>query len=408
MRTLTRLTAIALLGAALPLQAAIAQDEPVTLTWTMWSGSDAETAVWRHLADMVTEQHPDITIDLQTASWGDYWTRLPVQAASGQLGDIVAMQSLRAPNFYQILEPLNERIDGDGFDIDAFDSSIVGGLSVDDTVYALPYDVGPWMIFYNKDRFEEAGVELPEPGWTIEDFTEKAQALTSDGNYGFGFYPVDYAMFSSALGVDYLDEDGNLALNSPEAVGAAETLANLVTEQEVAPVVASGPDSGTITSGRFDSGNIAMYVDGPWVMVNKAQDVDFEIGLAPLPRGEGDLEAVTAGSGFGIAATSDNKDAAWRAIQVLTGPEALEYLGSEGRALPARTAQQASWFDVAAADVYGAREALEYSLEHSATYEITSNWNTVENLMNQYFPLALTGNQSPQQVMDTIQSLATQ
>ncbi|MGO8279579.1 hypothetical protein ACC761_39565, partial [Rhizobium ruizarguesonis] len=59
----------------------------------------------------------------------------------------------------------------------------------------------------------------------------------------------------------------------------------------------------------------------------------------------------TAGSGFGISTTSKNKDAAWKAIQVLTSSEALSYLAEQGRALPARTASQSAWYKVAAKDI---------------------------------------------------------
>lgn len=404
MKTLKHLAAIAVMSTSL-VASAFAQDQ-VNLTWQMWGSNENDLAAWQHLADMVTEVHPDIKVTMQTAAWNDYWTKLPVLAASGQLGDIVAMQSLRMPNFYAILEPLNARIEAEKFDIDAFDTSIVGGMSANNEVYGLPYDVGPWMMFYNKDMFDAAGVEYPKPGWTFDDYVATARALTKDGNYGAGVTPQNYSLFSAALGASYVDADGKLDLTNPDAVAAAARIIDLVATEKVAPVVASGSDPGTFISGRFDAGNIGMYVDGPWAMIGKMDTVKFQIGLAPLPRGTGDLAAVTAGSGFGISASSKNKDAAWKAIQVLTSPEALEYLASQGRALPARTAQQGTWYDVAAADVAGAREALEYSLAHSATYRITSNWNAVENLFNQYFPLAFAGSATAEQTMQTIQSLA--
>ncbi|WDR04765.1 sugar ABC transporter substrate-binding protein [Devosia rhodophyticola] len=342
---------------------------------------------------------------LKTAPWGDYWTKLPVLAASGQLADIVAMQSLRMPNFYSILEPLGDRAKADSFDVDAFDSSIIGGMSANGELYGLPYDVGPWMIFYNKDMFAADGVAEPTPGWTFDEFVTTAKALTKDGNYGAGITPQNFSIIASALGDHYVT-DGTLDLTNAGAIAAAQSMVDLVATDKVAPVVASGSDPGAFISGRFDAGNVGMYIDGPWAMINKIDTVDFQIGLAPLPRGEGDLEAATAGSGFGISASSTHKDAAWQAIQVITSPEALVYLASQGRALPARTAQQVTWYDVAAKDVAGAREALEYSLAHSATYEITDNWNAVENLFNQYFPQAFAGSATAEATMNAVQSLA--
>lgn len=404
MKTLKHLAAIAVMSTSF-VASAFAQDQ-VNLTWQMWGSNENDIAAWQHLADMVTEVHPEIKVTLQTSAWNDYWTKLPVLAASGQLGDIVAMQSLRMPNFYAILEPLNARIETDKFDIGAFDGSIIGGMSANDEVYGLPYDVGPWMMFYNKDMFDAASVEYPKPGWTFDDYVATAKALTKDGNYGAGLTPQNFSLFSAALGASYINADGQLDLANPDAVAVAARMIDLVVTDKAAPVVASGADPGAFISGRFDAGNIGMYVDGPWAMIGKIDTVKFQIGLAPLPRGTEELAAVTAGSGFGIAASSQNKDAAWKAIQVLTSPDALTFLASEGRALPARTAQQGTWYDVAAADVAGAREALEYSLAHSATYRITNNWNAVENLFNQYFPLAFAGSATAEQTMQNIQSLA--
>jgi len=381
--------------------------EKINLIWNMWSDGNAETVIWQKLAEMVSEEHPDITITLNTSAWPDYWTRLPVLAASGQLGDIVGMQSLRMPNFYSIFEPLDEMIKADNFDIDAFDSSIIGGMSARGAVYGLPYDVGPWVVFYNKTLFEARGIALPQPGWTLEEFTKTAVALTDDKTFGFGISPVHYSIFTRAMGENYMNAEGELDLTSPSSIRAAHAMLGLVTQHKAAPLNAAGPDQSNMTAGRFDAGNIAMYTDGPWALVNKKNSVDFEIGLVSLPRGRpSELQAVTAGSGFAIPLSSEKKEAAWRAIKTLTGPRALGLLGDEGRALPARTEQQKNWFDVAASDVTGAREAITYSLQHAVPFEITANWNMVELLLNQYFPLAMSGNQTVEQVMATIQSLA--
>src|SRR4029079_3837240 len=81
----------------------LASAAPVTLTWFMWSGSDAERAAWQKFAVMVTAKYPDIKVQLDTAAWPDYWTKLPTLAASNTLPDIVSLQSLRAPGFASLM-----------------------------------------------------------------------------------------------------------------------------------------------------------------------------------------------------------------------------------------------------------------------------------------------------------------
>ncbi|MBB3138691.1 ABC-type glycerol-3-phosphate transport system substrate-binding protein [Rhizobium pisi] len=406
MKVLKKTLMLAAIGGSLFATAASA--EQVNLTWQMWTGSDADTKSWQHLADMVTARYPDIKVTLTTTGWVDYWTRLPVLAASGQLADIVSMQSLRMPNFYSLLEPLNDRIAADKFDVAAFTPSIIGGMSVDKQLYGLPYDVGPWVIYYNQDVFDAAGIPLPKPGWTLAEFTDAAKKLTKDGKYGFGITPQNYSVLASAWGDKYVNDSGALDLTNPGAVAAADKVIGFAAKDKIAPLVPSSADAGNVIQGRFYSGNVAMYVDGPWSIIGMKDKVKFKVGSTTLPRGEGELTAVTAGSGFGISTASKNKDAAWKAIQVLTSPEALAYLAEGGRALPARTASQSSWYKVAAKDITNGGEAIDYSLAHSVPYVITNNWAAVENLFNQYFPPAFAGSAGAKQTMDAIQSLAQQ
>lgn len=396
------LAAAALVGSSAFAIQAQAQDAPVNLTWQMW-GNENDTALWTSLADLVTEEYPNITVTPQISGWTDYWTRLPVLASSGQIADIVAMQSMRMPSFYSILEPLNPHFESDSFDLAPFEPSIISGLSYEGTSYALPYDVGPWLVFYNRDKFAEAGLAEPALDWTFDDFKAAAVKLTSGENYGFATQSFDYVAGPIALGAEYFNDANQFDLTNAGYVADVGKFADLVSVDKASPVFASGAGA-TTASGRFASGNAAMYIDGPWSLISTQGAVDFNVGVAPLPRGEGASRFITAGSGFGISATSPNKEAAYKALQVLTGPKAAEILASAGRALPGRLAEQSFWYDVAAKDISGTRETLQYSFEHATPFRLNENWNEFENLLTQYMPLALNGDSTTEAVLADIQS----
>ncbi|MGO7902667.1 extracellular solute-binding protein, partial [Rhizobium ruizarguesonis] len=59
-------------------------------------------------------------------------------------------------------------------------------------------DVGPWVIYYNQDALEAAGVPLPKQGWTLAEFTDAAKKLTKDGKYGFGITTKNYSVLAAA------------------------------------------------------------------------------------------------------------------------------------------------------------------------------------------------------------------
>jgi ABC-type glycerol-3-phosphate transport system substrate-binding protein len=326
-----------------------------------------------------------------------------VLASSGQIADLVAMQSMRMPSFYSILEPLDSYIEADGFDKAEFESSIMDGLSHDGVQYALPYDVGPWLVYYNRDKFAAAGIAEPALDWTFDDFKAAAVALTEGENFGYATQAFDYVAGPIALGAEYFNDANQFDLTNAGYVDAVGKYADLTAVDKVSPVFASG--SGAITgSGRFASGNAAMYIDGPWVLLNTKDSVDFKMGVAPLPRGAGESRFITAGSGWGVAAASQHKEEAFKALTVLTGPKAAEILASAGRALPGRLAEQDFWYDVAAKDVSGTRETLKYMFEHSTPFRLNEYWNDFENLLTQYMPLALNGDNTTEGVLADIQS----
>jgi ABC-type glycerol-3-phosphate transport system substrate-binding protein len=408
-RAMLRASAAAAVVAAGIVTASAAVAAPLTLTWGMWVGSDAEKAAWQHVADMVTAKYPDIKIELQTASWPDYWTKLPTLAASGQLPDIVSLQSLRAPGFASLMTPLDDMIARDKFDIGAFDKSIIGGLSSDGHVLALPYDFGPLLIFYNADMLAKDKVDAPREGWTEAEFRAAAKKLTHDSQYGFGVGGVDQVIsWISSAGATYL-KDGNLDVTNDKFAAAFQDYVDLVAKDKVAPLLpASGQQLGDLSRGQFAAGNIAMIVDGPWQLINLKNSVKFKIGLAPVPAGSAGAITVTAGSGFGIANTSKHPEEAWKAIQVLTGPEAEQYLASQGRAFAARIDDQKYWYQAAAEGVDNAEAGMNAALKGTVPYVTTANWNTVNNLFEQYEPLALAGKQTGAQVLNTISTLANQ
>jgi multiple sugar transport system substrate-binding protein/raffinose/stachyose/melibiose transport system substrate-binding protein len=400
------------LGAGLAAVAApaVVRAEPVHLTWFMWSGSEPEVTAWKYVAALVTQKYPDISVEFQTTSFPDYWTKLPALAAAGKLPDIVSLQSLRAPGFAGLMVPLDDRIKQDHFDIDAFDASIVKGLSRGGKQFALPYDFGPLVLYYNHDLFVKEGVALPKPGWTEAEFMQAVHALTKNGNFGFAVsMPDAFMVFARSKGAQYLDAKGGLDLANDGMKRAFAQYAALVSQEKVAPLLpAAGTQSSAMANGRFTSGNAAMYVDGPWQLINIKKKASFTVGVAPVPVREAGSITLSAGSGFGISTTTKNADAAWKAVQVMTGPDAEKYLAEAGRAFAARKDFQKFWYDTAATDVVGVREALPAALQTAEPYVTTPNWATVASLFEQYAPLAFGGSETPDKVLETVQNLASQ
>ena len=389
-------------GSSTTADGADASDQPVELRWAMSADSQAEVDVWQALADKVTEKYPNITIKLETTAYKDYYNKLTTQAAGNDLACIAGLQAQRVPDVGSLFMSLDDELDG-LVDISDYEDSIVEGLTTDAGLLAVPYDFGPYVVFYNATMFEEAGLEEPEPGWTYEEFLEAAKALTKDGKYGFAIdgTPDMWLPFVLSIGGTYLDADGNPDLTNDKVVEGFTTVVNLVTEEKIAPAL---PATGASNwpADQWRNGNVAMVIDGPWQLINARQSVDFEVGLTTFPSFDGTSITTMSGTGFGITTTCEYPERAAQAISVIIGQESQEYIAKEGRGFPAYTAAQQYWYEVA--EVPTAQAAIEKSLETVDPFRTSPGWNRVNSLMQQYAVQAFNGQATPAEVLKEVQN----
>ncbi|MFC3999098.1 ABC transporter substrate-binding protein [Nocardiopsis sediminis] len=410
----SRRPAAAALGLALALAAAAgcAPDDSAggstdasghtTLNWMMWSGGTAERDAWQRAADAVTEARPDITVNLETTSFDDYFTKIGTRMAAESAPCIVSAQSLRLGAIQEGMRPIDDLIEARGTDLGGFEPAALEGLAADGRQYALPYDSGPLIMLYNKDRFAEAGVPEPEPGWTIDDFEAAAHELTAGDDHGVSAFPSDTQMFPLVLtysGAQPVTPDRTLALDSAPIVDGVTWYTELVHDQQVAPPLA-GNDS-LFPVNQFVAGNTAMVVDGPWDILNVSSQTDFELGMVPLPAGPDGSRTLSAGSGFGVSRSCPVPEQAYAAIEILTGQDVLTDLAASGRAFPARTAAQQAWLDNAPA---GAGAALSAASATAEPLRTTANWTQVTTDLIQYGVPAFNGATPAADILRQVQS----
>jgi multiple sugar transport system substrate-binding protein len=375
------------------------------LTWQMWASGNAEVNNWKSVAKAVTTKNPGITVKLETLPFNDYFTKLGTQISGGSAPCIVSMQSLRLGSYSSGMLPLDDLIKKYKLDVADFDESIMQGLSAGGKQYALPYDVGSVVVIYNRDRFRQAGLPEPKPGWTMAEFLNDARALTKDGKYGFSAYPNDILMLpliKSFAGANAVGADGKLTLTDPKFVAGFDWYASLVHKDKVsAPIPGVDP---SFQETQFQSGNAAMQTNGPWALLTLKDQAKFRFGIAPLPAGPNGSATYSAGSGFGIAKSCKSPDAAFKAIMSMTSADQLRELGAAGRAYPARRSVQQAWYENA--KIPGAREALEAANETAQPLRLSSNWEQVSQLLQQQGVQVFNGQAGAKDILGQIQSQA--
>lgn len=387
-------------------QASTLEPSPVAadLTFQFWIAGEADQKAWETVVAVAMADHPGLKITVQGTPWPDYWSKIGNQLSNTGAPCIVGMQSLRLAAYGDQLVPLDDLMAKYGVNAGDFDKSILDGTKHGGKQVALPYDFGPLIVYYNRDRFKAANVAEPKPGWTLEDFTKAATALTTGGKFGFTTASIDQEYVTWVLnlsGAEVLDAGGKLALTSPAFVEGYKQYVALMRQGIAPPASVAGYDGYLAMLSQFQDGSAAMYVDGPWMVISNRDAVKFELGMAPMPAGPGGSKHYTAGSGFGISKQCATPEAAFQAIVSMTSDKALSGLASVGRAYPARPAVADAWYT--SAKIEGARETLEYAAAHSVPLLTPPNWVQVADLFDRFGLLALTGEATPEDTLKTVQ-----
>jgi len=380
----------------------------ITLRWSMWSATQAEKDQWLGLADDVSKAHPNIKVAFETIAFNDYWPKLETQLASGTEPDIIAMQSLRMPvfaarNALRPLKPLFAK--NPDFKFDDFATTIEQGMSFKGEVYALAYDRGPMLLYYNKDLFAAAGVPAPSATtpMTWDQFHDTAVKLTKGDQYGF----VTQPNFDSTVswiwsnGGDYMNADETACtLDSPESMAALEFIANLWLKDKVAAPITDIANS-QFGNEAFYAGKTGMTINGPWQVVNVRKSAKFDFDIAPFPAGKAGSIPWDAGSGFGISNKTKNPDEAFQALSVLTSTDSLKKIANGGRAFPARKSAVSAYID---ATLPPKNAPIVEGLDAKARFlRTTTTWQETEVMLGQEFSSQLfLGQKSVKEIVTTV------
>ena len=379
-----------------------------TIVVDMWSGSEDDTAALEAQLDVAKKQNPDLKIELRTAPWGDFFTKLTTNMASGNMACVTGMNSGMLASYTDGFVPLTaDDLKTAGLAEDDFAPGATEILKNKGDMYGLPFDVSTMLAYYNENMLTAAGADLPKVGWSFDDFEAIAKKATTGGKHGFGIGMGDFqwqALPIAKSGVQPVSEDGALQLTDKGFASAAEWYAGLVTDQKVAAPVASASDTGW-GENQFTGQNAAMAVDGTWNAVGYlTNDAGFKAGMAPLPTGENGNLSLILGSGYGIAKSCENKEAALKVLGSLLSKDAQDYIASSGRSYPARAESQPLYFE-SLDESYReqVKEVFTAAFENVEGQYVSDNWAKVGTFVQPQLVSVYNGQASMKDVLESAQ-----
>lgn len=311
-------------------------DAPITLKWAVWD--IAATTYYQPLIDAYKAIEPNVTIEMVDLGSQDYMTALATQLSGNDTDlDVVCIKDI--PGYVNlvsknVLNPVDESL---------VDMSLYGGLTdqikIDNVLYALPFRSDFWLIYYNKDIFDAAGVAYPTNDMTFEQFDALARQVAKD-DLGNEVYGSHFHVWRSAVQLfGILDGkhsivDGNYDFLKPY-------YDMVVSEQNdgICQDYATLKTSNLHYSGAFAQGNVAMMNMGSWfipTLMSKIKSGEYtEIsnwGLVKYPHAEGVEPGSTLATmtSLSVTASSKNKEAATAFMNFVSGPSGAEVVAKTG------------------------------------------------------------------------------
>lgn len=177
----------------------------------------------------------DVTLKHDPIDFGGQVTKTTATLA-GDSGtyDILETYGFVIPGFAEEekLVPLNDLWDkyADDYGLGEISESMVEGMSYDGDIYAIPMQAQMFVMAYRTDVFDDLGLEVPT---TFDEMISAAEAIQAEGLMD---YPIalpwlatsdvstGFQAAMNSLGADFVNAEGDVTLDGPEAKQAVEAM----------------------------------------------------------------------------------------------------------------------------------------------------------------------------------------
>lgn len=387
--------------------------ETVELQMTIWGGEN-DPVVYQARLDAFEAENPDITVELVYIP-SDYAQKVQTMIAGGTPPDVMQVaEDIHGFSSKGQLLSLNPFIEQHGVNLDERygENGLLEAYSWQGELYAMPDRGGTLILYYNKDMFDEAGIDYPTKEWTWDEFLNAAQAMTieEDGEtvqYGFaaGDWWPWWMSFIYQNGGRLIDSNGQPTVNTPQVVEALQFYTDLMYEYEVAPTPEDFANLGVGTDPLFAQGKAAMITTGFWNVgaMQEVEDINWDI--APIFQNE-ERATVAFGSGLAIVSDTEHPDEAFRLVEFMTSEEGQmpiiemkQDMPVNIKALNSETFQQTEWSETPIR-----METMAESAEAVFALPLIPEWNEMLDIFGDNLSEVFNGNAEVAPTVETIQA----
>ncbi len=184
-----------------------------TITFLNWYDTDDRAAEKENIEAF--EKATGINVNVIGTEYNMYTDKLVSMVATGDAPDVIRMSEPRAA-WMKYLQPIVNT--GYDFEDKNWNKEVEKLYSVNGIQYAANLSYTPFIVFstiqYYTDAIEEYGFEDPwelwkKGEWTWEKMNSMSEEWIKQGPDYYGFANVNFEMYTSTLGLDFVNYDGN-------------------------------------------------------------------------------------------------------------------------------------------------------------------------------------------------------
>jgi len=310
-------------------------------TLTIATVNNSDMIRMQRLSKVFEEQHPDVKLNWVVLEENVLRQRLTTDIATqGGQFDVLTIGTYETPLWAakHWLEPMKDL--PAAYDVADIFPSVRQGLSLDDTLYALPFYGESTVTYYRTDLFKQAGLTMPEhPTWTqLGEFAAKLHhpdkeqyGMCLRGKAGWGENMALLSTMANTFGARWFDEQWQPELTGHEWTAAANFYVNTLKNYGPPGVSSNGFNE---TLALFNSGKCAIWVDasvaGSFTTDKTQSRVADTVGFAPAP-----VEVTDKGASWlyawslAIPTTSQHKEAAKAFITWATSKDYIQLVADK-------------------------------------------------------------------------------
>lgn len=303
---------------------------------TVWAW-DVAAATLEKATDDFQEEYPEVEVNVQDIGSGDLYEKLTVSLVSKGEGmpDVVLVEDELIPGYINQFPDAFANLSDNGYEDyeNLFNDAKMKNVTFDDNIMAAPWDIGTAGVFYRTDIFEEAGIDADEIE-TWDDYLEAGKKVVAKTDSKM--IPIDipnydgvFAMMMHQQGLSYIDENGDIALDSEESIRSMEMIKEFY-ENDI--VLNNSGWDGMVTA--TVNGDVATIPYGVWysgTIMDQAPELEGDWDMMYLPAFEegGTRYANEGGAALMVSNYSDSQESAYDFVEFITTDEDIQEYGFE-------------------------------------------------------------------------------